>query len=95
MKKTTTYLAIIFMACIFFPVLTGSTPQETPVQPDRTQANNLEVIDDIDEPTDDEEIIFSDQEIFSRKLFQKTLPPLKKKQKVIWAFRMSKHDLFL
>lgn len=95
MKKITIYLIVVFAICLLFPITTGTVPQQDPTIPDRTDPGNMQITDDIDEPTDDEEIIFSDQEIFSRKLFQKTLPPLKKKQKVIWAFRMSQHDLFL
>jgi len=95
MKKTTIFFIIVFAVCLFFPNLTSGIPQENSTDPSRTEPNNIEIIDDIEDPTDDEEIIFSDYEIFSRKLFQKTLPPLKKKQKIIWAFRMSQHDLFL
>lgn len=48
-----------------------------------------------DELGDDEDYMFYEQEIFSRKLFQKKLPPLTQKEKIIWAFRMSEPDLFL
>ena len=51
--------------------------------------------EDSDDPLDDEEYLFYDQEIFTRKLFQKDLQPLSKKEKIIWAFRMSSPDLFL
>ena len=44
---------------------------------------------------DEEDYMFYEQEIFSRKLFQKTLPPLTQEEKIIWSFRMSEPDLFL
>jgi hypothetical protein len=36
-----------------------------------------------------------DQDIFSRKLFHKKLPPLSKKQKIVWAFRMAEANSLL
>jgi hypothetical protein len=47
-------------------------------------------------PEMDEEDFFTyDQEFFSRKLFQKKLPPLNKKEKIVWAFRMAEKNSFL
>ena len=48
-----------------------------------------------DELSEDEDTLFFEQAIISRKLFQISLPPLSRKKKIIWAFRMSESDLFL
>lgn len=44
---------------------------------------------------EEDDFIVYDQEIWSRKLFQKKLPPLNKKEKIIWAFRMAETNTFL
>jgi hypothetical protein len=49
-----------------------------------------ETIDDMEE-----DYYVDEQEVFSRKLFQKYLDPLSKKQEIIWAFRESKTHTFL
>lgn len=48
-------------------------------------------LDDMEEET----YMANDMDIFARKLFQKKLPPLSNKEKIIWAFRMSKNTIFL
>jgi hypothetical protein len=44
---------------------------------------------------EEDDFFINDQEIWSRKLFQKKLPPLDKKGKIIWAFRMAETNTFL
>lgn len=44
---------------------------------------------------EDEDYYVDEQEVFSRKLFQKYLDPLSKKQEIIWTFRESKTHTFL
>ena len=44
---------------------------------------------------DEDDMLLYDQEIFSRKLFQKTLPQLTKKETIIWSFRLADPDPFL
>ncbi|NIM78739.1 MAG: hypothetical protein GTO20_08110 [Candidatus Aminicenantes bacterium] len=44
---------------------------------------------------EEDDFFIDDQEIWSRKLFQKKLPPLNKKEKIIWAFRMAETNTFL
>ena len=67
------------------------------------QINDLQDLSEVDQKTgrfnqnstqiEDEDYI--DQEIFSREAFQKRLPPMSKKEKVIWSFRMSDKNSFL
>lgn len=47
------------------------------------------------EEVEDENYFVDDQEIFDRKSYQKQLPPLSDKEKIIWAFRLSKTTIFL
>jgi DNA-directed RNA polymerase specialized sigma subunit len=47
------------------------------------------------EDVEDENYFADDQEIFARKLYQKKLAPLSEKEKIIWAFRLSKTTIFL
>lgn len=45
---------------------------------------------------EDEMLPYSyEQEIISKKLFQKNLPPLTKKEKTIWVFKTAKISIFL
>lgn len=44
---------------------------------------------------DEDDTLMYDQEIFSRKLFQKSLPKLTKKETIVWAFRMADPDPYL
>ena len=65
----------------------------------REQGQVLE--DTVDAYPDAEQDIYSDQyfaddqDIFSRKLFQKRLGPLSEKEKVIWSFRLAAPNTFL
>lgn len=36
-----------------------------------------------------------EQEIISKKLYQKNLPPLSKREKITWAFKTAKTSIFL
>ncbi|MGE5344240.1 MAG: hypothetical protein ACM3SY_22465 [Candidatus Omnitrophota bacterium] len=44
---------------------------------------------------EDDNFIYDEQDYFSRKLFQKKLPDLKKNEKIDWAFRMANTNPFL
>ena len=47
---------------------------------------------------DSEEDIFSttyERELLSRKIFKKSLPPLSRKEKIIWSFKIAKANTFL
>lgn len=84
-------------------------PQDQSVQRDRqetgTETGNQTTVaqDKLDfkgneggnEDVEDENYFADDQEIFARKLYQKQLPPLSDKEKIIWAFRLSKTTIFL
>ena len=44
---------------------------------------------------DEEDYFLDNQEIFPREAFQRRLPPLSKKKKIIWSFRLSEPHPFL
>lgn len=69
-----------------FPGSDAETPREQK-KIDREEEEN----DDIDYG----DIFSDDQDMISRKLFQKRLPPLTKKQKIVWAFRLAETNPFL
>ncbi len=53
---------------------------------------------EIDSYSEGEEDIFSrsyERELLSRRFFQKTLPPLSRRQKIAWAFKTSMASLLL
>jgi hypothetical protein len=71
----------------------GSQPQgNLPGSP------NFAVVQKFDERVEgeDEIVPFSyEQEILSRKLYQRTLPPMTRMEKVAWSFRTAQSDPFL
>jgi hypothetical protein len=47
---------------------------------------------------DSEDDIFSttyERELLSRRFFEKTLPPLQAREKIIWSYKTSKSNIFL
>ncbi len=44
---------------------------------------------------EDDDFLPYDQDFLTRKLFQKTLPPLTRKERIIWSFRMADSNAFL
>ncbi|MCP4149274.1 MAG: hypothetical protein GY757_16115 [bacterium] len=48
-----------------------------------------------DPDTEEEDFFTDDQDIYSRELFQKTLKPLSRKKKIVWAFRLAESNPFL
>lgn len=47
------------------------------------------------EPEDDLFPFSYEQDILSRKIFQKTLPPLDNREKIVWSFKIADRDPFL
>lgn len=44
---------------------------------------------------EDDDLFPYDQDFLTRKLFQKTLPPLTGKERIIWSFRLADSNAFL
>lgn len=101
------YAAAILIMSLIFYVSFSSPAQETTApgndvesvgqteQTEQTDPKEVDVVEDDKEEMDYEDIFTSDQEAFHGKLFQKDLPPLTKKQKIVWAFRLSEPNPFL
>ncbi len=101
--------AILILGLIFYlsysllkaqdHLVTGDGRGETgeQVKTEQTEEKPVRVTESVPASDDmEEEDYYADeQEIFSRKLFQKNLDPLSKKQEIIWAFRQSKTHTFL
>ena len=61
----------------------------------KPEEKNLD-IQEYDNPEMEEEDSFSyDQDFLTRKLFQKKLPPLTPKERIVWSFRMADTNIFL
>jgi hypothetical protein len=64
----------------------GATPQQSPAS------------QKTDTYADSEDDIFSstyERELLSRRFFQKNLPPLSAREKIIWSFRTSRANILL
>ena len=44
---------------------------------------------------EDDDFFPYDQDFLTRRLFQKTLPPLTRKERILWSFRMADSNAFL
>ena len=66
--------------------------------PDGAEARESPPPREIDSYSDGDDDIFSrsyERELLSRRFFQKTLPPLSRREKIAWAFKTSKASLLL
>jgi len=94
-KKIAPFLLILCVFCLPLHLqneergdafaLAHANPQEIPIE---TEGNMQP------SQVDDDDFLY-DPEMISRKLFQKKLPPLPGKRKIVWSFRMASSDLFL
>ena len=60
----------------------GQTVEETAADPENPD-------------TSEEDMFMDEQDIFSRKVFQEELEPLKKSEKIVWAFKLADGHTFL
>jgi len=70
-------------------------PGEDPQSKRTTEEKTVTMSEDDSQEMEDDDYFADDQDIFSRKLFQKKLTPLSTKEKIIWAFRLSETNAFL
>ena len=68
----------------------GAPKKETAAREKTPEFNN-----DEEPEMEDDDIYSYDQEFFLKKLYQKGLPALTKKEKIIWAFRLAETNTFL
>ncbi len=66
-----------------------------------TPGNNFEdttaadIIGENEDSSIEDDFLSLEPDIFSRKLYQKNLKPLNKKDKIKWSFKMADTDIFL
>ena len=96
MKRLTITILVALHISLFSPPADSLLVQDSTPAPiiSAQDLNNFQQ-EDAGEFGDEDDIFFYEQESFSRKLFQRKLTPLSKREKIIWAFRMSEPDLFL
>ncbi len=62
---------------------------------DKTQDQSIETPDDTAAEMEDEDYFPYDLDIISSKIFQKKLPALSRRGKIIWPFRIAETNSFL
>ncbi|MCK4763559.1 MAG: hypothetical protein KAW12_15270 [Candidatus Aminicenantes bacterium] len=98
MKILTTILIFVIIIFLTFSIMTKKSlsddnfdqeniASETPGF-DKTTANYMGT-------EEEEDPMYSDPDIFLRKLEQKKLPPLTGKEKIVWSFRLAQTHQFL
>jgi hypothetical protein len=95
MKKTLVFLLLATLL-LGAPQAFKITAQEQ--NPDGALPRESAAAGDIDGFSEDEDDIFSrsyERELLSRRFFQKTLPPLSRREKIAWAFRTSSASVLL
>ena len=103
MKHIIKILVLIFVIYVFYALTAQASGRQTNDDPQAEITGNTEQIepqqiDDPDDPSpdlDDEDYFSYDQDILSRKLYEKKLSPLSPKEKIIWSFRLAETNTFL
>lgn len=93
MKHIIKILAVLLLIYLSF-VLTAQNdgPPENNAAP---QTVDVEVPDDQNQEMEDDDYFLYDQDMLSRELYEKELPPLSNKEKIIWSFRLAETNSFL
>jgi hypothetical protein len=91
---------ILFIVLLFLLLRTPYTSQTKPFAQNSEQEKLPDTVapEKSDRFPDSEEDIFSttyERELLSRKIFKKSLPPLSRKEKIIWSFKIAKANTFL
>jgi hypothetical protein len=99
MKYTAAILILIFCLILYLSFVVWAqdsvTSGEDSKRKSTTEKKTMTMREDDRQEMDDDDYFADDQDIFSRKLFQKKLTPLSTKEKIIWAFRLSETNTFL
>ncbi|HOW44049.1 MAG TPA: hypothetical protein PK919_02625 [Candidatus Aminicenantes bacterium] len=93
MKKV---FLVLLLALLLAPPPFQATAQEA--NPDGASLRTIPPAGRAESYPDSEDDIFSssfEREMLTRRFFQKTLPPLKPREKVAWAFRTSRASILL
>jgi len=94
--KTGIPLTVLLVVLCFPPGLQNKgLAQDITLAQTGPQAMSLDTDQVIDPSSVEDDDFYYDPEIISRKLFQKKLPAMTNRQKILWSFRMADSDLFL
>jgi len=102
MKNRVSLIIILIVLSLIYVTFSVKAQEETEIRQNNEETAPLpeqtKVIDVYDEERlepDDDNFFFYSSDILSKKLFQEKLPPLTKKEKIIWSFRMAKKNAYL
>jgi len=95
MKKALliTWLALLLL--LTPPTFNASALEQNPAGADEAEAPPPQKMEPAAESEDD---IFSttyERELLSRRYFQKSLPPLKPREKIVWSFKIARANVLL
>ena len=96
MKKTLVILLLAMTLLLGAPQAFKATALAQ--DPDGAASRENNPAGEIDSYAEGEDDIFSssyERELLSRRFFQKTLPPLSRREKIAWAFRTSSASILL
>lgn len=88
---------ILILILLFLP-FGGVNSQNNFALPQDEPDNKNRIEKNMDEDADsgfDDDLLLLQPDIFSQKKFQKRLKSLSEKDKVIWAFKLAKRNIFL
>jgi hypothetical protein len=96
MKKALVILLLSLLLLLCTPQAFKATALEQ--NPDGANSQENTAAREIDSYSEGEDDIFShsyERELLSRRFFQKTLPPLSRREKIAWAFKTSSASILL
>jgi hypothetical protein len=89
-------ITTLFLLIIFSPSHSGQEAALADVyRGESTAPQVMELPEGGAQQLEEDDDVWFDQEFFRRKLFQKNLEPLTKRQKITWSFRMAETNTFL
>ena len=74
---------------------TGSGGPDKPAKKAEIKEKTLNFNSDEEPEMEDEDLFSYEQEFFQKKLYQRELPELTKKEKITWSFRLAETNIFL
>ncbi|MCP5049525.1 MAG: hypothetical protein GY940_20305 [bacterium] len=99
MKTLIKILILMVILYMSYTIVAQSQPSQesnaAPQTQEENQEKDLSITEDDTQDPDDDDFLSYDQDIATRKVHQKYLSPLSRKDKIIWSFRLAKTNSFL
>ncbi len=89
---------LVLLLALLLPAASGRRVAAQELNPDGASPRENPAARRADEYPESEDDIFSssyEREMLARRFFQKTLPPLQRREKIVWAFRTSRAGVLL